>query len=499
MSDDYLYDGTGEPDREIVRLEQMLGRLRTTTVPPMIRVRLKPDTTDARVDPKRDTGSARLQADRRLYLGVRFFGPALAAAATIALMVGLTWRNAAPSATGADAGKASWDVSVLIGTPRIGASVLVGDGRIAVGQTLTTDEGSRAKMEVSDIGQVTVDERTRVRLLESRDGHHRLALDRGTLHATIAAPPGQFVVSTPSATATDLGCIYSLHVNDDGSGMLSVEVGWVAFEERGRESFVPAGASSRTDSVSGPGTPRYDDTEQTFRDALDDIDNGRDAARRAASLRFVLEHARGRDAMTLWHLIPRVSGGDRTAVVDALNARVPMPGAVSREAVLRLDRAALDQWWDTLGLDEASWWRKWKGAYPAAASPAQAAPAQSCPETPTVRATPPPTNNAGALGDGPWWVNADRTLWMQSATGPWHAGYNQKNMMIKPTAVRPTISGTRIDASAPPMEVRWVPQLQYEFQTMGLTFPTEGCWKITATAGDRELSFVTSVGPGPHR
>jgi hypothetical protein len=203
--------------------------------------------------------------------------------------------------------------------------------------------------------------------------------------------------------------------------------------------------------------------------------------------------------MTLWHLIPRVSSGDRTSVVDALNARVPMPGAVSREAVLRLDRAALDQWWDTLGLDEASWWRKWKGAYPAAASSAPAVPVQSCPETPTVRATAPPTNNAGALGDGPWWVNADRTLWMQSATGPWHTGYNQKNMMIKPTAVRPTLSGTRLDAPAPPMEVRWVPQLDFEFQTMGLTFPTEGCWRITATAGDRELSFVTIVGPRPDR
>jgi hypothetical protein len=490
MSDDYLYDGTGEPDPEVVLLEQMLGRLRSTASAPPIAANHEPRTTNG----ERRTANG----EPRTYMGVRFFAPALAAAATIAVMVGLTWNNAAPFATGVSAGNASWDVSVLIGTPRIGASVLVGDGRIAVGQTLTTDEGSRAKMEVGDIGQVTVDERTRVRLVETRDGHHRLALERGTLHAAITAPPGQFVVNTPSATATDLGCIYSLHVDEDGSGMLSVEVGWVAFEERGRESFVPAGASSRTDRVNGPGTPRYDDTGQEFREAIDDIDSGGGEARKAA-LHYVLTHARGRDAMTLWHLIPRVSGGDRTAVVDALNARVPMPGAVSREAVLRLDRAALDQWWDTLGLDEASWWRKWKGAYPAAASPAPAAPAQSCAETPTVRATPPPTNNAGTLGDGPWWVNADRTLWMQSATGPWHAGYNQKNMMIKPTAVRPTISGTRIDAPAPPMVVRWVPQLDYEFQTMGLTFPTEGCWRIAATAGDRELSFVTIVRPRPDR
>jgi hypothetical protein len=416
MSDDYLFDGSGTPDPDIERLERMLGRLRSTASAPPIAI----------------DGERRTANDERPYLGARFYVPALAAAAAIALMVGLTWTNAAlaPSPADATAGKASWEVSVLIGTPRIGASVLVGDGRIAVGQTLTTDEGSRAKMAVSDIGQVTVDERTRVQLVETRDGHHRLALERGTLHAAIAAPPGQFVVSTPSATATDLGCVYSLHVNDDGSGMLTVEAGWVAFEERGRESFVPAGASSRTDRVNGPGTPRYDDTAQAFRDALDDIDNGRDAVRRTASLRFVIQHARGRDAMTLWHLIPRVDGADRGAAIDALAARVPMPGAITREAVLRLDRAVLDRWWDALGLNEASWWRKWKGAYPAAASPPHAAQVQSCPVTSTVRATPPPANNAGSLGDGPWWVNTDRTLWMQSATGPWHAGYNQRNRMI---------------------------------------------------------------------
>ena len=341
--DDYLWDPKATPDPDIERLEQRLGKLRGNTTAPRITVRLKPDT---RQSAKRDGGRP------STYVGIRFFVPALAAAAAIVLMVGLAWRNAAPNA--------SWQIAVIIGTPRVGASPLIGEGRIAIGQTLTTDAGSRAKMEVSDIGQVTVDESTRVRLADTRDGHHRLALERGTLHAVITAPAGQFVVNTPSATATDLGCIYSLHVDDDGSGMLSVEAGWVAFEERGRESFVPAGASSRTDRVNGPGTPRYDDTEQAFRDALDDIDNGRDAARKAVSLRFVLEHARGRDAMTLWHLIPRVTGQDRAAVVDALAARVPMPAAVTREAVQRLDRAALDQWWDTLGLDEASWWRKWK-------------------------------------------------------------------------------------------------------------------------------------------
>jgi hypothetical protein len=146
--------------------------------------------------------------------------------------------------------------------------------------------------------------------------------------------------------------------------MLSVTAGWVAFEFKGRESFVPARASSRTDPERGPGTPRYDDAGEDFRDALDRVDYDGDPRRRAEALRVVLQRARTRDAMTLWHLISRVDAADRSAVVDALAAHAPMPAGVTREAVLRLDRAALDQWWDSLGLRDATWWRRWKRELP---------------------------------------------------------------------------------------------------------------------------------------
>ena len=60
-------------------------------------------------------------------------------------------------------------------------------------------------------------------------------------------------------------------------------------------------------------------------------------------------------------------------MVHALTSRVPPPADVSRDAVLRLDRAALDHWWDLLGLNEASWWRKWKQPLSGRAVPQTAA------------------------------------------------------------------------------------------------------------------------------
>jgi len=339
---DYLWDPSDTPDPEVERLEQMLGRLRST--PPV------PDLSTV----GRSATAVRL-TPAATYVGVRFVAPALAAAATIALMVGATWQT---SRLGA-----AWQVASLTGEPRIGSRTLAGEGQLAMGQTLTTDAASSARVEVSTIGEVTIGSNSRVRLVETRDGHHRLSLDRGSLHAIIVAPPGQFIVDTPSATATDLGCSYTLHVDEDGSGLLSVEKGWVALESNGLESFVPAGASCRTDPTRGPGTPFYDDADEAFRDALDQFDYGRNPARRAAALRLVLDH-RDVSAVTLWHLIPRVAAADRGAVVDALADQMAMPRGVTRDAILRLDRTALDSWWKELGLGDANWWRRWKRPTP---------------------------------------------------------------------------------------------------------------------------------------
>ena len=337
MSDDYLWDRSGPPDPDVERLESMLGRLRSTPplpqLPTMPEVRLKADATTIS------------------NWSIRAVVPMLAAAAVIVLMIGQTWRSTRNIA--------SWEVARLDGQPRIGSAALAGTGRIAVGQTLVTDAASRARVNVSLIGEVTVDPNSRMKLVDTRDAHHQLALERGTLHATISAPPGQFIVDTPSARATDLGCAYTLHVDEDGTGTISVTAGWVAFERNGVESFVPAGASCRTDPKRGLGTPRFDNQSQAYRDALDDFDYG-DPARRHEALQRVLQNGGNGDAVTLWHLIPRVDVADRAAVVDALADQAPMPNGVTREAVLKADRAALDRWWDALGLGDTAWWRTWR-------------------------------------------------------------------------------------------------------------------------------------------
>jgi hypothetical protein len=188
-----------------------------------------------------------------------------------------------------------------------------------------------------------------------------MSLARGLIHARIWAPPKLFFVNTPSATAVDLGCEYTLQVDDSGGGLIRVTLGWVSFEGNGRESFIPEGAIGRTRPGAGPGTPYYADAPSGYGEALAVLDfSAPDDPRRADSFDFILSSARRRDALTLWHLLTRGTLDERGRVYDRLAKLVPPPAAATREAVLKGDRAALDQWWDSLGLDSATWWRLWK-------------------------------------------------------------------------------------------------------------------------------------------
>jgi FecR protein/Putative zinc-finger len=246
----------------------------------------------------------------------------------------------------------SWQVQSLNGAPQIGKKKIGAQGQLGVGEWLETDASSRAQIAVSSIGRVNVDENTRVRLVETEPTEHRLELARGKLSAMIWAPPRLFFVDTPSAVAADLGCAYTLEVDDHGAGVLRVTSGWVALELKDRESMVPRGAACETRPGVGPGTPYFEDTQPSFRTALETFDFENDVAARTSALNSMLVEAQPRDTLTLWHLLARVAGDERARVYDKIAGFVPPPDGVTREGILQLDQAMLDRWKDAL---EVSW------------------------------------------------------------------------------------------------------------------------------------------------
>ena len=330
----YLWDGSGEPDPEIVRLETLLGQLRHQGVPPSL---------PARTTPFNARSTKGLTAPYR----TRWVIGALSTAAAVLLIGAIGWYATAVLRKG-------WTVQTIAG-PGAGSST----SRLQVGEWLETDAVSRARIDVGEIGRVDVEPNTRLQVIEARGREHRMALTRGIIHARIWAPPKLFFVNTPSATAIDLGCEYTLQVDESGSSLIRVSLGWVSFEANGRESFIPEGAVGRTRPGVGPGTPYYADAPSGYGEALDVLDFAApDDPRRAGAFDLILSSTRRQDALTLWHLLTRGTLAERERVYDRLAQLVPPPAPATRDAVLnKKDRAALDQWWDALGLDSATWWR----------------------------------------------------------------------------------------------------------------------------------------------
>ena len=343
---DYLWDGSGTPDPEVQKLEGVLGKFRHDGPTPVFPAMATQERWTVRL--------------RRM----RLF-PAIAAAAAV-LVFGLgVFLFLMIHGRGTSSGE-GWDVASLAGTPRIGRRLVTGKedfARMHVGQLLETDAQSRASLRAEQIGQVEVEPSSRVRLL-AMGNLKRIALDRGTIHAFIWAPPGQFVVDTPSATTVDLGCAYTLQVDDSGAGLLRTSLGWVGFTLNGHESFIPAGAACATRPKVGPGTPYFEDASAEFRAALARFDfEDKTTEQQASDLATILVESREHDALTLWHLLSRVAADQRVRVYERLHELAPPPANVTKDGILRLDQAMLDQWWNSLGFDDISIWRHWEHAW----------------------------------------------------------------------------------------------------------------------------------------
>lgn len=318
MNDDYLWDKSGEPDADVARLEQVLGKLRWSGTP----------LNFARAKP------AQWWQQRRWW--------AIAAVLMIGIGVTLVARRIQRAAGPVT----SWQLSIAGGKA----------DAVRAGQVIETAGKARGKMESEFVGEVDIEPNSRLRLLRARGDEQRMALDHGTIHALIWAPPTRFVVDTPSARTIDLGCQYTLHVSKDGAGFLTVETGWVAFQWQNIESFIPAGAACTTRPGHGPGTPRFLDAPAALTQALAQFD----ATGSSEALNRSLAAARPRDALTLWHLLQRTQGAERAQVFSRFAALVNLPPTVTREAILSGNRQSMDAAWNALQLGDTSWWREWK-------------------------------------------------------------------------------------------------------------------------------------------
>lgn len=212
------------------------------------------------------------------------------------------------------------------------------------GEWIEAVEAERVLELDRTLGRFTLAPRTRLRLERADAEATRLYLQRGQLDAyvSIDARPRFFQVETPATTCVDLGCHYTLTVDETtGAAEVTVRTGRVVFESHGREVYVPTGATCAAWRDTGPGTPCFVDDPDPLRDAARAWDQERQAtgpARLDLAGRLLALLEEPRHSLTAWHLLQdpdaAVVAAARTTLSRLLGVPGPRPSgdATEREA-----------------------------------------------------------------------------------------------------------------------------------------------------------------------
>lgn len=333
--DDYLWDRSGPVDPQVARLERLLRGHAHVDAPRRVR-----------------------PATRRRRWRSTFAAAAVLAICAIGVRVWyqqrLHWEAGKP-----------WQVIAQQGELRIDGRKQDARAALAMNGLLETGAKATTRLRAADIGEVAIGQGSRLRLIETRTGRHRLQLEQGSLWARVWAPPGQFGVGVAGAEVLDLGCEFLLTVDADGNGSLSVRSGWVQIDNFRREVLVPQGTRVRLHGSGAAGTPHADDASVGFVAALDAIDarNGAVDADGDEVRRLVVA-SRPQDAITLLALLrdhPQLGEGP---LFERLAILLPSPLATREH--WRADRmSVLNAWWDALPYPRIKrWWTQWPDALP---------------------------------------------------------------------------------------------------------------------------------------
>lgn len=331
--DDVLWDPASGDDAELRRLQSLLTPYRAT---------------------ERGLGEWK-PSQVPVHARSRRWQPVIAAAvAAVACLYAahsyrLSWPEGAP-----------WTVNGASGTGTLALQAVPG-------HWIETNTRDSLDIDVARIGRIVLSPESKLQLVETRGGKHRVRLESGHLRARIWAPPGSFVVDSGNAEVVDVGCDFDVWKRLDGSGRVFVRSGWVEYRVAARDVLLPSGYELRYDAQR-PYAPLRPNAAPEFvvaANALARLGAGDIASVQVQALaERASASATDADAYTLLYLL---SDSPRLAATPlyprlARALRVPADEPMHRTAWIAGDKKAVERWWDHYPSQPKHWWSNWRDA-----------------------------------------------------------------------------------------------------------------------------------------
>lgn len=238
-----------------------------------------------------------------------------------------------------------WQVTKVKGNPTVNnGNAMAFTDSIKAGDWIETNDSSRAVITIAGLGEITVEPKSKLTILKSEQGEHRVLLEYGTINTNFSEKSDKFSIETKNSIARDnnvTGTAYTFSIDNKGDGMILVKDGSVTLESRGKEAVVPAGKICLVQAIAGPGTPFSVTASNEFRKALYAYDF---EPHTTNAIYNVINTANETDMVSLINLIPRVNDEVKEQIYSKVSGYVAPPSYIVMDSLRYFDCEKLGEW-----------------------------------------------------------------------------------------------------------------------------------------------------------
>ena len=242
-------------------------------------------------------------------------------------------------------------IKKISGFPVINSKIVTDNSILKIGENLTTDSESRARLVLASIGEIDVEPQTEIKIIETESSEYQLVLSKGKISVRTWEAPKLFSIETPSSSIKDFGSVYYLSVDEKSQTKLQVKSGWVLMETKNNNSLCNEESMCYADQTDGAGIPFSINASDTFQKALYKLNFEKGGEE---ELTAVLSESRKDDLISLFYLLIRSKQAVREKILDRITQLHILPHRITRQEILSGDREILARLWTGLGLGSIS-------------------------------------------------------------------------------------------------------------------------------------------------
>jgi len=237
-----------------------------------------------------------------------------------------------------------WSVVSLSGNPIISGRPDKSD-KWDQGETLVTDETSKAAVQIPKVGTMEVGPNSLLVLDKAKDGVNLVTMRNGKVSVINKEDMPDFTLQLNNFEIIDRGGKFDLENLSVLGAKLKVNSAFVEILYNGNSYIVNENHTCTLRKGFRPGIPVHQNASDSLRAAIESFDfqNGGEA-----SVEKIISLAKEEDMLTLLALIPAVTQLQRQIIFQEISNRFPPPESVTRAGIIRLDKDMLYRWWEEI-------------------------------------------------------------------------------------------------------------------------------------------------------